>query len=233
MRREELESVLSQTLDDFRLSRSEKRALSDRLGDRELDDQDQSACIQVAFELARQNIDVVNTSSVLEWLEDVSKVVRNAASKSTPPSDAEAYFSPSEASWQRIRSMLKSAAQSIDICVFTITDDRISGPILDAHRRGISVRIITDDEKAFDRGSDAEFLARNGIPLVVDRTRHHMHHKFAIFDNKRLLTGSYNWTRSAADHNEENFIITSDRKLVDTFRDQFQKLWDEYNPYDS
>jgi phosphatidylserine/phosphatidylglycerophosphate/cardiolipin synthase-like enzyme len=232
MRPEELQSLLSQTLDDFRLSRAEKRALSDRLGDNELDEQDQAACIRVAFELARKNIDVVNTSSVLDWLEDVSKVVRNAASKSTPVADSEAFFSPSEASWQRIRSLLKSAAQSVDICVFTITDDRISRPILDAHRRGVSVRIITDDEKAFDRGSDAEFLARNGVPLVVDRTRHHMHHKFAIFDNKRLLSGSYNWTRSAADRNEENFLITSDRILVKTFRKQFDKLWKEYSPFE-
>ena len=26
----------------------------------------------------------------------------------------------------------------------------------------------------------------------------HMHHKFAIFDGERLINGSYNWTRGAA-----------------------------------
>ena len=232
MRAEELEEILGQTLDDFRLSRSEKRALSDRLGDTELNDHDQAMCIRVAHELARKNIDEVNSSAVLDWLEDVSKVVRNAA-KSEVPADAEAFFSPSDASWQRIRGLLKTVGRAVDICVFTITDDRISGPILDAHRRGVKVRIITDNEKAFDRGSDAESLARNGVPLVVDRTRHHMHHKFAIFDNKRLLTGSYNWTRSAADNNEENFLITSDRRLVKPFQQQFEKLWEEYNPFDN
>jgi mitochondrial cardiolipin hydrolase len=232
MRADELENLLSQTLDDFRLSRAEKRALSDRLGDIDLDDQDQAMCIRVAHELARKNTDTVNASAVLDWLEDVSKVVRNAA-KAEVPADAEAFFSPSSESWQRIRTLLNTAGHSIDICVFTITDDRISRPILEAHQRGVKVRVITDDEKAFDRGSDAEYLARNGVDLVVDRTRYHMHHKFAIFDNKRLLTGSYNWTRSAADHNEENFLITSDRRLVKSFQGQFEKLWDEYKPFDS
>ena len=52
-----------------------------------------------------------------------------------------------------------------------------------------------------------------------------MHHKFAIFDNKTLLTGSYNWTRSAARNNEENFIVTADRLLVQRFDSEFEQLW--------
>lgn len=227
MRPDELELLLTQTLDDFRLSRAEKRALSERLGDTELDEQDQTMCFRVAFEMARKNIDAVNSSAVLDWLEDVCQVLRNSAAK-IEPTEAEVYFSPSEESWQRIRSLIKSAAHSIDICVFTITDDRISSAILEAHQRGIAVRIITDDEKSSDLGSDSEFLARGGVPLVVDRTTHHMHHKFAIFDSKRLLSGSYNWTRSAADNNEENFLITTDRRLLNAFREQFEKLWESY-----
>ncbi len=40
----------------------------------------------------------------------------------------------------------------------------------------------------------------------------HMHHKFALFDGGRLLTGSYNWTRGAAETNYENVIDTTDPK---------------------
>ena len=52
-----------------------------------------------------------------------------------------------------------------------------------------------------------------------------MHHKFALADCAVLLTGSYNWTRSAASSNEENFLITGDRRFVDAFARQFEKLW--------
>ena len=41
-------------------------------------------------------------------------------------------------------------------------------------------------------------LAELGVAVRIDRSEHHMHHKFALFDDAILATGSYNWTRSAA-----------------------------------
>jgi hypothetical protein len=41
--------------------------------------------------------------------------------------------------------------------------------------------------------------AAAGIPVEVDRIEAHMHHRFAIFDGARLISGSYNWTGSACD----------------------------------
>ncbi len=55
-----------------------------------------------------------------------------------------------------------------------------------------------------------------------------MHHKFAIFDHRLLLTGSYNWTRSAASDNEENFILSGDPRLLKSFAGMFDKLWDTF-----
>lgn len=224
MNSDELHGLLSDTLDDYRLSRGERQALSARLAEVQLDERLVDQCHRVAFELARTSIDPVNTPQVLEWLYDVTRVLRNAAPK--PESiRAEALFSPGDDCWQKIVSMLNSARQSIDICVFTITDNRVAEPIQAAHKRGVKVRIITDNDKANDRGSDAERLAHAGIEVRVDRTDHHMHHKYAIFDSNRLLTGSYNWTRSAAEHNEENFIVTDNRVLVPEFQEEFERLW--------
>ena len=63
--------------------------------------------------------------------------------------------------------------------------------------------MLEDDRRPAGRGR----LARSGIAVAFDSSPHHMHHKFAIFDLTRLLTGSYNWTRSAAESNEEEFDI--------------------------
>ena len=78
----------------------------------------------------------------------------------------------------------------------------------------MKLRIITDNEKAYDAGSDVTRFQDAKIPLRVDDTPFHMHHKFAVFDREILLTGSYNWTRSAARYNEENLIVTEDPRLV-------------------
>jgi phosphatidylserine/phosphatidylglycerophosphate/cardiolipin synthase-like enzyme len=115
--------------------------------------------------------------------------------------------------------------KTADICVFTITDDRISSAIVAAHQRRVAVRIITDNDKQHDFGSDIERLRGAGIALKVDATEHHMHHKFALLDGVTLLNGSYNWTRSAATFNEENLIVTSDSALVASFANQFEAMW--------
>lgn len=142
----------------------------------------------------------------------------------------EVAFSPGDACLDAIRAQITRARRSIDACVFTITDDRIASALLDAHRRGVKVRVITDNDKSFDEGSDVDRLARAGIPVRKDLTEYHMHHKFAVFDGRVTLTGSYNWTRSAARHNEENLIVSGDPRLCAPFAQEFEELWRKLGP---
>jgi phosphatidylserine/phosphatidylglycerophosphate/cardiolipin synthase-like enzyme len=85
--------------------------------------------------------------------------------------------------------------------------------------------VVSDDDKAQDLGSDIARLRDIGIPVRLDRTEAHMHHKFAVFDRLRLLSGSYNWTRSAADANHENVLVSDDARLVQPFCRAFDDLW--------
>lgn len=142
----------------------------------------------------------------------------------------EVSFSPGEECLRAIQSRLASAKRKIDICVFTITDDRIAIGILDAHRRGVAVRVVTDNDKALDEGSDVRRLERGGVEVREDRTEYHMHHKFAVFDERVVLTGSYNWTRGAARNNEENLVVSDDPRMVGPFREEFESLWERLGP---
>ncbi|MCB1610410.1 MAG: hypothetical protein KDI60_01280, partial [Xanthomonadales bacterium] len=54
----------------------------------------------------------------------------------------------------------------------------------------------------------------------------HMHHKFALFDGRWLLNGSFNWTRSASRANDENLVVTNDPKQLRLFGAQFEGLWE-------
>jgi mitochondrial cardiolipin hydrolase len=65
-----------------------------------------------------------------------------------------------------------------------------------------------------------------GIPCKMDvGNAAHMHHKFAVFDGRRLMTGSFNWTCSASEQNEENLLVTPDPVLVGLFGARFEYLW--------
>ncbi len=134
-------------------------------------------------------------------------------------------FTPGDNCVAKILEFLEAAKKTIDICVFTISDDRISKKISKCMDNGIKVRIISDNDKQYDRGSDVNWLNDKGIEVKVDMTRNHMHHKFAIVDNEKIITGSYNWTRSASKYNHENFIISSSKKTVEKFSKEFSKLW--------
>ena len=214
--------VLEQTFADRQLSRGERQALKQWLAAHDLTVDQVAEFRNAAFDLARSSCPNQDSRQVLDWLHDVLKAVQPAA----PALDlVEAHFSPGDTCARRIISLFDQARQQVDVCVFTITDDRIASAILAAHERGVALRIVTDNEKMYDPGSDIQRLRAAGIPLRVDMTEFHMHHKFAIFDRRLLLTGSYNWTRGAAEKNEENFVITGDRRLLQPFAEVFESLW--------
>ena len=175
-----------------------------------------------AFALAKSALATHEPAAVLTWLESASAIFESPPGHGAP---SRACFSPGDDCLNRVISRLQAADKSADVCVFTITDNRISRALDAAHRRGVSVRIITDNDKANDLGSDIAQLAGAGVPVKVDRTPYHMHHKFAIIDGAYLLNGSYNWTRSAADQNEENLVETGETALIAQFQAKFDELW--------
>lgn len=228
MNHAEMETILRQTLDDLRLSRSEKRALGEVLGDLAPQADELAWLRNRAFELAHEQLDGHENHNVLDWLEEVVKVMAAAGGAAGKEAIAEAYFTPGSDATARITSLIRTARRSVDVCVFTITDNRIAGALLDAHQRGVALRIITDDDKTLDRGSDIDRLFEAGIPVRTDRSQAHMHHKFAIFDGNLLLTGSYNWTRGAANDNQENFVVVDDPRLLNAYAKTFASLWSRF-----
>lgn len=137
------------------------------------------------------------------------------------------YFSPGTDILESIADLLKQARHTLDICVFTITDERLANDILYCHQSGIKVRIITDDEKMYDHGSAIKGLKNAGIPIKIDHSRYHMHHKFGIIDSRIVFTGSFNWTYTASSHNQENLLVTTNSDIVNQYTDQYELLWKE------
>jgi phosphatidylserine/phosphatidylglycerophosphate/cardiolipin synthase-like enzyme len=223
MQKEQIDDLLKRTLDDFRVSRGEKRILEGMVHEHGDSEQQLGFLRHRAFAVARESIVGPEGIAAMEWLEDVIKVFQPR--EEPDQNSSQVYFSPGDDCPQIIINQLERASRSIDICVFTITDNRIADAIRDAFVRGIAVRVISDNDKSLDPGSDIERLKGLGIPVRIDQTQHHMHHKYAVFDQKTTLTGSYNWTRSADKHNDENFVITSDPTINRAYSGHFERLW--------
>lgn len=135
------------------------------------------------------------------------------------------YFSPGEDCLNAIRHEIDSAQIELLICIFTISDDRIVQSILDRRKDPLQIKILADNHKIYDMGSDIIRLYQSGLDIRVDSSPHHMHHKFMVVDRKRVWTGSYNWTRSAERYNRENLVSIDDRKVASKFAREFDAIW--------
>ncbi len=217
--------LFESSLEDSLLSRKESRDLNTLFDTVNPSRHEKHILRSKLFDRAKQEIVNGNSEIVLDWLEKSVKLLiedRNTESSSV---QNEICFSPGTSCQSAIIRLLRSAKREIKICVFTISDDTISNEIIAAHKRGVSVQIISDDDKQYDRGSDIEKLSNRGISVRVDKTSNHMHNKFMTVDNSSSLTGSYNWTRSAAKYNQENIVVSNDLHVVKAFNGEFSRLW--------
>lgn len=87
----------------------------------------------------------------------------------------------------KLLKYIRTAASTLDICIFTLTCDDIANAILDRHTAGVKVRVICDDDQASSQGSDIGKLKSAGIQVVDDNSQYHMHHKFGIIDGRLLI----------------------------------------------
>jgi phosphatidylserine/phosphatidylglycerophosphate/cardiolipin synthase-like enzyme len=226
-----LDRTLRESVQDFRLDADEKVELRE-LG-KQLDADRIRFLRNRAFGivreamldggLARQPAEAV---AALGWLEQVVKTLE--AASETAPVVSSAYFSPGDSCLRRLGDLMRGCRDTLDICVFTIADDRLTEEILACHARGVQVRVVSDNDKQHDDGSDIGRLRGQGVPVRLDIAPSHMHHKFALFDRRLIANSSFNWTRSATRDNDENLVVSDDANLVRVFGLQFEKLWNDF-----
>lgn len=159
---------------------------------------------------------------IIRWLETAFDLIEKYSFRLH-----EVMFSPGQDIPENIAFYLSQAKKTIDLCVFTISDESLAHALKAAHARGVRVRLITDNNKMRDHGSQVKELARAGINVKIDNSRYHMHNKFGLIDGRIVFTGSYNWTYTAKMYNQENIIITTNYTLVHKFIDEFDRLWQD------
>ena len=143
----------------------------------------------------------------------------------------EVYFSLSDNPQKEIIKNINQAEAFINIAMYIFTDREIALPLIKARERGVKVRVYLDQDQVDYKYSQSRFLVQKGIKTRISTNNYIMHNKFAIIDNRRLLTGSYNWTFSANNRNDENLMVIDDPEIIARYQNQFEKLWlNKYSP---
>lgn len=215
------------TMEDEHVSRAERKALRALLQDEAPGPERRASLRAGLFDHLERRLGR-DDAKRLRALEAAVSLLYPAHQAATRPSRV--WFGPEDEMSETLCTLIGGCRERLDVAVFTITDNRVAGELVQAFRRGVAVRILTDDDKASDRGSDVVELARAGIPVRFDQSPHHFHHKYAVFDGRSALTGSYNWTRGAAEKNRENFLLTWEPAAVQAYAAAFDRLWLELAP---
>jgi len=143
---------------------------------------------------------------------------------------SEVYFSLSDNPQKEIIKNINQAEAFINIAMYIFTDREIALPLIKAQERGVKVRLYLDKDQVDYQYSQSRFLVQKGIRTRISTNNYIMHNKFAIIDNRILLTGSYNWTFSANNRNDENLMVIDNPEMIELFQNQFEKLWlDKYS----
>ena len=124
-----------------------------------------------------------------------------------------------------ISSWIERANSTIDIAIFSFTQNSLADALVSAKNRGVVVRVLMDSGTISDSGSEYSWLQKQGIPIKTDSSEGLMHDKFFVIDGKVVGTGSYNWTGSAEDDNAENLLIVRSVTLAGLYLNEFNALW--------
>jgi phosphatidylserine/phosphatidylglycerophosphate/cardiolipin synthase-like enzyme len=154
----------------------------------------------------------------------------------SPPMSARAqqwavYFSPGGGATEAIVRAVDKARISLYVQAYIISSSAIVKAISAAHRRGVLVKVILDQGQLTDNFSALPSLLAARVPIWIDAAHQIAHNKIMIIDGETVITGSFNFTRSAEYYNAENLLVIRDKALADRYEANFQEHLRHSQPY--
>jgi len=142
----------------------------------------------------------------------------------------ENYFAPEADIAPTLAALINDADQEILFMAFSFTQEDVGEAMLDRAKAGIEVRGVFETT-----GSDTDFsyypiMISEGLQVRQDGNPRIMHHKVIIIDRDTVVFGSYNFSGSANDSNDENLLIVYDATFANAFVGEFEKVWGEAKP---
>ncbi len=137
----------------------------------------------------------------------------------------ETVFEPEGDGRTRILELLENAQESIHFMAFSFTDNALAEMLVQQSRAGLTVQGVVEARNIEDSGADYYSLEQAGVDVLLDGNPYIMHHKVFIVDKAVVVTGSYNFTRSAAERNDENLLIIHSPEVAGRYFEEFQRVY--------
>ena len=148
------------------------------------------------------------------------------------PQGVQVYFSPRGGATDAVVNTLNQATNSVLVQAYSFTSAPIAQALVAAHKRGVKVQVILDKSQRTEKYSEADFLQHNDIPALIDAEHAIAHNKIIIIDGYLVLTGSFNFTRAAEEHNAENLLVINDTALAKKYVSNWEAHEQHSEPFE-
>lgn len=141
------------------------------------------------------------------------------------------HFSPRGGCTEAVVREIDAAKESIFVQAYSFTSAPIAKALVDAHRRGVKVEVILDASQKTEKYSSADFLVHMGVPTRFDAAHAIAHNKVMVLDGAKVITGSFNFTKSAEERNAENLLVIVSPALAAQYTANWQAHAAHSEPY--
>lgn len=147
------------------------------------------------------------------------------------------FFSPGGGAMDAMHAALSQATKSIKFMAFSMTDKEVTNIFLQKKAAGVKIEGVFDN-CLIPQYSIFYDLKKAGILALGDGNQALMHHKVMIIDDETVITGSFNFSKSAQNNNNENMLIIKSPAIAKQFSDEYYRIrtaaFDNKNlpPYD-
>ncbi|MBI4703156.1 MAG: carbohydrate-binding protein [Deltaproteobacteria bacterium] len=145
------------------------------------------------------------------------------------------HFSPEERLDEVLVQAIAAAEQTVDVAMFTFTSEPVADALVAALDRGVRVRAVierkqTDMTKVDERLDKAGALVVRGANKIAAHSA--MHHKYAVIDGRRAVTGASNWTDAGTRRNDEDLLLVDLPRVAAAYAGSFADLLHVYAEID-
>jgi phosphatidylserine/phosphatidylglycerophosphate/cardiolipin synthase-like enzyme len=122
-----------------------------------------------------------------------------------------------------LAAAIDQARLSVDTAIYDLNLWSIRDALIAAHRRGVSVRVVTESDNMDEQ--EIQDLKQAGIQALGDRHESLMHNKFLVIDRSEVWTGSMNFTTGGAYLDNNNLIRLQSPKLGEAYTHEFEQMF--------
>lgn len=135
------------------------------------------------------------------------------------------YFSPEDNIERIILNTLKKAKSSVHFLAFSFTSDPLGEVLIALHKKGVKILGVMERQGSNSKESEYVKMRVEGLAVRLDRNRNQMHHKVIVIDERLVMTGSYNFSKSANKKNDENLIMLDDPEIAREYLREFSRIY--------